>query len=214
MEVGHCNTCGVSNSAIKQCIGCKTAQYCSRECQKKDWVDHKHVCHPLLCERLKRTCRLHMSDLSYRDPRFVPTPYMSFERHTINLEKRTLHLQPFRNVGLAPVSRDHCLYADYCLVCGDKVPTLLRERHENSFFSFFIGRCEIRGHRCNHCAKEEILLCSETFKGIKECLSERLFLIYMIFKHICLLDDIICLVLGTFEEVIGKKCCHPPRLSW
>jgi len=42
-----CMTCGkVGNSRnkMKACAKCKTAFYCSKECQQKDWKDHKKYC--------------------------------------------------------------------------------------------------------------------------------------------------------------------------
>ncbi|RPA84935.1 hypothetical protein BJ508DRAFT_303325 [Ascobolus immersus RN42] len=42
VQVG-CNVCGFVN-ATKKCSGCKTVVYCSRECQKEDWREHKKTC--------------------------------------------------------------------------------------------------------------------------------------------------------------------------
>jgi hypothetical protein len=39
---------------FKACARCKTAQYCSRGCQKQDWPEHKKVCAYLLEIRQKR----------------------------------------------------------------------------------------------------------------------------------------------------------------
>ena len=36
-----------SQSALKPCAGCRVAQYCSRECQKADWPNHKIMCKKL-----------------------------------------------------------------------------------------------------------------------------------------------------------------------
>ncbi|KAG5733616.1 hypothetical protein E4T56_gene4961, partial [Termitomyces sp. T112] len=29
---------------IRRCTGCKMAWYCSKDCQKRDWVNHRNVC--------------------------------------------------------------------------------------------------------------------------------------------------------------------------
>ena len=41
---GQCQYCGKNGS--KRCARCETARYCSRECQAKDWKEHKLVCQP------------------------------------------------------------------------------------------------------------------------------------------------------------------------
>ena len=34
-----------NNTSVLKCSSCKTASYCSRQCQKKDWINgHKGVC--------------------------------------------------------------------------------------------------------------------------------------------------------------------------
>jgi len=36
---------------LKKCAGCKRARYCSKECQEKDWSEHKLLCDQLEKER-------------------------------------------------------------------------------------------------------------------------------------------------------------------
>jgi splicing suppressor protein 51 len=44
-----CNICKKTSTQVelKKCAKCKTADYCSRECQKADWKAHKKVCSQL-----------------------------------------------------------------------------------------------------------------------------------------------------------------------
>lgn len=44
IEFPKCHTC--SKPASMKCSRCKTARYCSKECQQTDWQAHKPVCHP------------------------------------------------------------------------------------------------------------------------------------------------------------------------
>ncbi|KAF9460515.1 hypothetical protein BDZ94DRAFT_1265768 [Collybia nuda] len=45
-DASLCGCCGISKSEKKlfHCGGCKSAQYCSPECQKQAWKDHKVWC--------------------------------------------------------------------------------------------------------------------------------------------------------------------------
>lgn len=39
-----CHTCNKPHGNMLRCGKCKFVYYCSRECQKVDWKDHKHMC--------------------------------------------------------------------------------------------------------------------------------------------------------------------------
>ena len=39
-----CNGCKIISLKLKICTGCNKVLYCSRECQKKDWKEHKKIC--------------------------------------------------------------------------------------------------------------------------------------------------------------------------
>ncbi|KAK5706918.1 hypothetical protein LTR97_001910 [Elasticomyces elasticus] len=47
-----CKTCGTSNDneggALLRCGSCKAVSYCSKDCQKSDWPNHKRYCKSLL----------------------------------------------------------------------------------------------------------------------------------------------------------------------
>jgi len=48
----HCRVCEKKGSTkLKECSGCKGPRYCSIDCQKKDWPQHKTV-----CKRNERHC--------------------------------------------------------------------------------------------------------------------------------------------------------------
>ena len=46
-DSNHCNSCGKMDSNLKKCGACGRAWYCSQECQRKDWKEHKKVCKTL-----------------------------------------------------------------------------------------------------------------------------------------------------------------------
>lgn len=39
-----CSVCGKSSSNLKKCGACNQTWYCSEDCQRKDWNEHKKVC--------------------------------------------------------------------------------------------------------------------------------------------------------------------------
>jgi hypothetical protein len=39
-----CNKCGKQYDTMSKCSKCKCVFYCSSECQKSDWMDHKIIC--------------------------------------------------------------------------------------------------------------------------------------------------------------------------
>ncbi|MBF0208008.1 MAG: zinc finger MYND domain-containing protein [Oligoflexia bacterium] len=41
-QEGKCNVCG--KNTPQQCSRCKQVHYCSRECQARDWQNHKSIC--------------------------------------------------------------------------------------------------------------------------------------------------------------------------
>lgn len=43
----RCRICQKTGETMKKCSQCKTARYCSTECQKADWKQHKPICETL-----------------------------------------------------------------------------------------------------------------------------------------------------------------------
>lgn len=41
---GVCHTCKKTQPKMTMCGKCKYTNYCSRECQKLDWKEHKNIC--------------------------------------------------------------------------------------------------------------------------------------------------------------------------
>ena len=56
-----CSDCGKAGDNLKTCASCKTAKYCSRECQLKAWASHKQECK-------KRSAELHEEALFKQPP--------------------------------------------------------------------------------------------------------------------------------------------------
>ena len=46
-----CASCQIALQKMKKCSVCKDAHYCSRECQRKAWPEHKQTCKAKQTER-------------------------------------------------------------------------------------------------------------------------------------------------------------------
>ena len=45
VHLEKCNFCHIPSKDLKKCANCGQVRYCSRECQKKHWKEHKTDCH-------------------------------------------------------------------------------------------------------------------------------------------------------------------------
>lgn len=44
LRINICSYCGLVDNKVLQCKRCKQVYYCSRQCQKSDWLNHKQHC--------------------------------------------------------------------------------------------------------------------------------------------------------------------------
>ena len=47
LQISSCGGCGITQENMLRCSRCNQKAYCGKECQKKDWREHKPNCHPL-----------------------------------------------------------------------------------------------------------------------------------------------------------------------
>lgn len=52
-RINKCFKCGKRDGHLKACSACKWAVYCSADCQKMDWVDHKAQCNKIKAKELE-----------------------------------------------------------------------------------------------------------------------------------------------------------------
>ena len=85
MEDNNCATCG--SITAKKCGKCCKVHYCCRDCQVKDWKNHKLNCNPFEIKEssgkglgLFATCDLNIGDLIVRE-----NPILYFEGGSIGI---------------------------------------------------------------------------------------------------------------------------------
>lgn len=70
--------------SLQKCSRCRAAWYCSKECQRADWKDHKPFCKPVS----KKESKIHrFSEQSVLD--FIQNNYVSILREIVNVSKET-----------------------------------------------------------------------------------------------------------------------------
>jgi len=103
-ECGNCGTCRYMGEPYKMCSGCKSVHYCSSECQKANWVNHKMNCNDekikrmsdLLNNIIKGLCERKLSILTISNPK--PTIFRWTARLTVSEAKKLLKLGKIKNV--------------------------------------------------------------------------------------------------------------------
>ena len=93
---------------LKTCIGCSTAKYCSRECQKKDWKP-KHKAHCSEIERLRKAIMTGGTENSDNDG--TPTPNSDGDMQPQETPIDKANLVTFSRQKLALMQ---CEYNDKC----------------------------------------------------------------------------------------------------
>lgn len=114
--------CMCGKIADKVCVKCKVKRYCSKDCQVKDWSQHKKVCDSLRQTRLEQ---IYISSLnpaertSYFEKRLLKeTPIVDIK--TTTNEKGEI-FKIYRSKLKLP---EGCsLYGEgpWCIVCGDDI---------------------------------------------------------------------------------------------
>ena len=86
-EVKLCYCCKKSETNLRKCTKCYTAQYCGKQCQKRDWKSHKKVCDRLLTDG---------------------SIVLDYVREQIMLGHLYPNVRILRAPGLLPVGPEHC----------------------------------------------------------------------------------------------------------
>ena len=75
----HCHQCNIiedriKTGSLKTCSGCRTVYYCSTDCQKQDWNNHKNLCRKVVSAGI---CTNGKNSNTSQDIRLVPKELQS-----------------------------------------------------------------------------------------------------------------------------------------
>jgi len=171
------------------CKGCRLVSYCSRECQRLDWMMHKEVCHTSLPLRLKGVYR------TQKDHGVSPL---------INLSHRENSVGGFSDYYR--VSAFDGQEAWYCALCGAKTTV------GTGYIYFEIDGLHVSYFRCHDCLAENKVICEKTFTETGACLLSNCgkVLLFTAFSDTTLMPELIKLVIRLF---ISLGCCKPSQSS-
>ncbi|KAE9399095.1 hypothetical protein BT96DRAFT_1019705 [Gymnopus androsaceus JB14] len=92
-----CTACAslFDRQEVRECTGCKNAEYCSSQCQKGDWPEHKKICSTRLPtsedDSVINCTKLDMKPIGSRDRVFISAlANIDFERHFEPIRKAFL----------------------------------------------------------------------------------------------------------------------------
>ncbi|KAJ7906193.1 hypothetical protein B0H13DRAFT_2021511 [Mycena leptocephala] len=114
---------------LNKCARCKTAMYCSKECQKADWVRHKAYCKMVKDSRRQLTkagASRHSSAISVCGPPFQRLPCLRHHRRPETQQTSRKHRQLWFSRHAPPASspRSRLAFpADFC--CGDAMAEMM-----------------------------------------------------------------------------------------
>lgn len=93
------STCEVCpNQGTLRCTGCAESHYCSKQCQKRGWIDHKHLCKalaafrtpPSTSDKVQGYTRAIYFPVGDEKPRFEWLPYSSAGENHIRVSLKGL----------------------------------------------------------------------------------------------------------------------------
>ncbi len=184
-----CDLCDiVPDDNIKMCSICKAAQYCSRECQVKDWRYHKLICHPLLSERLKKICRIEAKKFDC----FIKLDLFGRQVHMVN--DKLYWLNPFKRVN----SVDN----QYCCLCGKEISKFRKSQYSLDFSFLFEGN-QVSCVRCDDCLIKRKHICGESFMEVNACREKlkKSFILTVLRRKPSLCKDILQTIITILNEI-------------
>jgi hypothetical protein len=131
----HMNTCHTCcKPCVKHCGAC-TTKYCSRDCQKQDWKEHKKICPPLLTLDT-------LWELFLHDYKMIPTRFEDplLKEVCIHLEKISKNYK--RKVAMeCSVCHVACIHALATCISESRRTTFDPKTNAISIFLFCDTKC-------------------------------------------------------------------------
>jgi hypothetical protein len=171
----------LKTNATKCCSKCKIVYYCSKNCQKKDWLIHKLVCYPNLSDRLKG-----MSQFSIKYNVHV----LNFSGGNYQTVNNIIYsISAFRVQGTVECG---CVICEKKIVFKDQKKYLTSKIHydDNNNNTYIIYHFY---YKCQKCYDENRVLCNQHFIDINQCHinnSKKIELLLFYINYIYIYNDV------------------------
>jgi hypothetical protein len=147
----HANLSRRVHANLRLCMRCMLVSYCSRRCQREDWVIHREVCHTSLSRRLEGMYRVMLEHGRGRPIN------ISGCMKEVSVGSREHNVSAFGKWAVSPK----------CALCEREVD------YEGPFrdvmVEFSRGSVEIEYYRCVACYTGKKVICTESFMETGLC---------------------------------------------
>lgn len=163
-----CKLCG-KTEGLKQCTQCKEVKYCSKECQVKDWKEHKFECSIMYSINCAKKSPIKQIEIFQND--------IKKNKKKINGVKKLTELQmEFQKTAIK--HSNTLMDRITCNIEHSKIIKLYKECSKNikdGYFLFFFGDIDALINHCNNyfgaicyyfSNKENLMILKENFKMV------------------------------------------------
>lgn len=193
----HCVIC--VKSTTKRCQQCKIVYYCSKKCQKQDWLIHKMICKKTLPEFCKSIYQLHLNH--FCDDilcKIRPGPLLNNNIHIFYKDNVTYKIRIREYDGIIIDNR-------LCILCGNDImkddyiglnDTIVYSKKDYNQFCYY---------RCSLCKDKDLTICPFSFETSLKCKSKIFMIIFCLKNYEYILPKDILYEIVNLINLI--KCC-------
>lgn len=157
-----CNIINCKNGNTFTCSRCGLVKYCSKLCQRKDWVIHKRICYANPVDRIKGFISLSKENYEHKKSN-NEVIYLSFMK--INLSWSTFeNFMDGKYHQVSPLGGSKAKCAICYKLVDYKGPLNDRRKEISNNIEYFL---------CNYCFNTGATLCPESYQEFNVCTRSR-----------------------------------------